>query len=109
MAPDSNVAGEVVRKTVLIVEDNASLRHALCKLFKRKADLDVCGVAKNGNEALEVAAQLHPDLVVLDLLMPEMNGLDTARALRGAAHRSPDLVQCHRRESFRASETDRNF
>lgn len=77
-----HIAGDVVRNTVLIVEDNASLRHALSELFKRKADFDVCGVAKNGHEAIELAGQLHPDLIVLDLLMPEMNGLDTARALK---------------------------
>jgi len=82
MAPDFHIAGDVVRKTVLIVEDNASLRHALCGLFRRKADLDVCGVAENGREAIEVAGRLQPDLIVLDLLMPEMNGLDTARALK---------------------------
>jgi CheY-like chemotaxis protein len=82
MAPDSNVAGDVVQKTVLIVEDNASLRHALCKLFKHKGCFDVCGAAKNGHEAIEEAGRLHPDLIVLDLLMPEMNGLDAAHALR---------------------------
>ena len=71
-----------MRKTVLIAEDNASLRHALCELFKRKADFDVCGVAKNGREAIEAADRLHPDLIVLDFLMPDMNGLDAAYALR---------------------------
>jgi CheY-like chemotaxis protein len=77
-----HAAGDVVRKTVLIVDDNASLRHALCELFSRQADFDVCGVAQNGREAIEVAGRLHPDLIVLDLLMPEMNGLEAARALK---------------------------
>jgi DNA-binding NarL/FixJ family response regulator len=71
-----------VRKTVLIVEDNASLRRALCELFKRQTDFDVCGVAENGREAIEAADRLHADLVVLDFLMPDMNGLDAAYALR---------------------------
>jgi CheY-like chemotaxis protein len=75
-------AGDIVRKTVLIVEDNESLRQALCELFRRQADFDVCGVAQNGREAIEVADRLHPDLIVLDLLMPEMNGLEAARALK---------------------------
>jgi DNA-binding NarL/FixJ family response regulator len=77
-----HIAGDVVRKTVLIVEDNASLRHALSELFKRQTDFDVCGVAQNGREAIEVGGKLHPDLIVLDLLMPEMNGLDAARGLK---------------------------
>jgi DNA-binding NarL/FixJ family response regulator len=71
-----------VRKTVLIVDDNAAVRHALCELFKRQADFDVCGVAANGREAIEAATRLHPDLIVLDLLMPVMNGLDAARVLK---------------------------
>jgi two-component system, chemotaxis family, chemotaxis protein CheY len=75
-------AGDVVRKTVLIVDDSVFVRHALCELFKRQPDFDVCGVAENGREAIEVASQLHPDLIVLDLSMPVMNGLDAARVLK---------------------------
>lgn len=74
-------ARDVVRKTVLIVEDNASLRRALCALFQRRTNFDVCG-AQDGCEAIEVAGRLRPDLVVLDLLMPVMNGLDAARELK---------------------------
>jgi DNA-binding NarL/FixJ family response regulator len=73
---------DVVRKTVLIAEDNASLRRAIYELFKCKSDFDVCGVAENGREAIEAANRLHPDLIVLDFLMPDMNGLDAAYALR---------------------------
>lgn len=81
MAPEFTSQCDVVRKTVLIVEDNASLRRALCALFKRHMDFDVCGV-ENGNEAIEVAARGHLDLIVLDFFMPDMNGLDAARALK---------------------------
>jgi DNA-binding NarL/FixJ family response regulator len=75
-------AGDVVRKMVLIVDDNAFVRNALCELFKRQADFDVCGVAENGREAIEAAGRLHPDLIVTDLSMPVMNGLDAARVLK---------------------------
>jgi two-component system, chemotaxis family, chemotaxis protein CheY len=75
-------AGDVVRKTVLIVDDSVFVRRALCELFKRQPDFDVCGVAENGREAIEVASRLHPDLIVLDLSMPVMNGLDAARVLK---------------------------
>lgn len=68
---------------VLIVDDNVFIRHALCELFKRQADFNVCGVAENGREeAIEAAGRLHPDLIVLDLSMPVMNGLDAARVLK---------------------------
>jgi two-component system chemotaxis response regulator CheY len=69
-------------KTVLIVDDNPSIRKALCELFKREADFEVCGEAENGEEAIERAHALRPDLVVLDLSMPVMNGLDAARVLK---------------------------
>ena len=69
-------------KTILIVDDNAHIRLALCELFKREADFEVCGEAENGKEAIAKALELHPDLIVLDLSMPVMNGLDAARELK---------------------------
>jgi two-component system chemotaxis response regulator CheY len=69
-------------KAVLIVDDNALIRQTLCEIFKREGDFKVCGEAENGREAIEKAEQLHPDLIVLDLSMPVMNGLDAARVLK---------------------------
>ena len=56
-----------VAKTVLIVDDNAFIRQALCELFEREADFDVCGEAENGKDAIKKAQELRPDLIVLDL------------------------------------------
>jgi DNA-binding NarL/FixJ family response regulator len=67
---------------VLIVDDNASIRAALCELFSSQADFAVCGEAENGQEAIERAQELRPDLIVMDISMPVMNGLDAARMLR---------------------------
>ena len=69
-------------KTVLIVDDNALIRHRLCELFQSQADFDVCGEAENGKEAIDRAWELRPDLIVLDFSMPVMNGFDAARALK---------------------------
>jgi two-component system chemotaxis response regulator CheY len=69
-------------KTILIVDDNAYIRRELCKLFKREEDFEICGEAENGKEAIEKALELRPDLIVLDLSMPIMNGLDAARGLK---------------------------
>jgi two-component system, chemotaxis family, chemotaxis protein CheY len=66
----------------LIVDDSAYIRHVLCEAFKKKSDLKVCGEAGNGKEAIEKAQELRPDLIVLDLSMPVMNGLDAARMLK---------------------------
>src|SRR5437763_12343476 len=69
-------------KTILIADDNAYVRQALCQVFKREADFEICGEAENGKEAIAKALELHPDLIVLDLSMPIMNGLDAARELK---------------------------
>jgi chemotaxis response regulator CheB len=68
-------------KSVLIVDDSAYIRQALCELFKQDADFLVCGEAENGKEAIKKAQELHPDLIVLDLSMPVMNGF-AARVLK---------------------------
>jgi DNA-binding NarL/FixJ family response regulator len=69
-------------KLVLVVDDNAVIRHALCEVFTSEADFDVCGEAENGRDAIEKAQALQPDLIVMDLSMPVMNGIDAAHALK---------------------------
>jgi len=69
-------------KSVLIVDDSPRIREALCELFTAQAGLYVCGQAENGQEAIEKARQLRPDLIVMDISMPVMNGLDAARVLK---------------------------
>jgi DNA-binding NarL/FixJ family response regulator len=69
-------------KTILIVDDNAYIRQALCTLFKCESDFEVCGEAENGRETITKALELNPDLIVLDLSMPVLNGLDAARELK---------------------------
>jgi DNA-binding NarL/FixJ family response regulator len=69
-------------KAVLIVDDNGVIRRVLCEAFKKETDFEVCGEAENGKTAIEKAQELRPDLIVLDLSMPVMNGLDAARALK---------------------------
>ena len=69
-------------RTVMIVDDNAQVRRAVCELFIRAGDFEVCAEAENGREAIEKAQQLRPDLIVTDLSMPIMNGLEEARLLK---------------------------
>ena len=68
-------------KSILIVDDNRLLRRCIHQLFEEEHDFEVCGEAENGREALEMAQQLRPDAILLDLAMPVMNGLDAARVL----------------------------
>ena len=79
---DRNRSVAPMAKTILVVDDSAYVRQALCELFQREADFEICGEAENGKEAIAKALELHPDLIVLDLSMPIMNGLDAARELK---------------------------
>jgi len=67
---------------VLIVDDSPAVRRIVRVLFEDDTTFAVCGEAENGREGLEKAEELRPDLVVMDLIMPVMNGLDAARAIR---------------------------
>jgi DNA-binding NarL/FixJ family response regulator len=69
-------------RSVLVVDDNTVIRQALCQFFGAEADFEICGEAENGREAIEKAQKLHPDLIVLDISMPVMNGLEAARVLK---------------------------
>lgn len=73
---------------ILIADDDASIRRLLRRLIESHPDWTVCGDALNGHEAIDKAAELSPDVVVLDLAMPTMNGLQAAREI---SHNRPDL------------------
>ena len=79
-------------KAILIVDDNAYVRQMICEAFKRESDFEVCGEAENGKEAIDKALALHPELIVLDLSMPVMNGLDAARELKNRMPSVPLLM-----------------
>jgi len=67
---------------VLLVDDSAIMRSMVRRLFESQPDFEVSGEAENGQEAIEKAANLKPDLIILDLAMPVMTGLDAAPVLR---------------------------
>jgi DNA-binding NarL/FixJ family response regulator len=69
-------------KNILIVDDSPAVRRSLRAVLGRRDDWEVCGEAENGREGVDKALQLRPDLVLLDLSMPVMNGFQAARELR---------------------------
>lgn len=67
---------------ILLADDHDLMRRGIRDLLESDPGLEVCGEASNGREAIELARRLKPDVAVLDLTMPEMNGLEVIRQLR---------------------------
>ena len=91
-------------KSVLIAEDHALMRQAICNLFSSQEDFEVCGDAENGQEAVEMAQVFGPDLIVLDLSMPVMNGIEAARAMRELTPETPIIAFSEYSDVFSESE-----
>jgi DNA-binding NarL/FixJ family response regulator len=77
----------------MVVDDNPAIRRALKNILEFNHDWEVCGEAVDGRDGVEKAKQLSPDLIVLDLSMPIMNGLEAARVLHQIMPQVP-LILC---------------
>ena len=66
---------------ILVADDHQSVRGLVCGVLAAQEDWLVCGEATNGREGVEMALQLKPDVVILDISMPELNGLEAARQI----------------------------
>jgi DNA-binding NarL/FixJ family response regulator len=73
---------------ILVVDDNSLLRFALIEDFNLRDDFEVVGEAEHGQQAIELAERLAPDVILLDLVMPTMNGVEATAAIN---ERYPDL------------------
>ena len=79
-------------KTVLIADDRGEVRKATRKVVESIPGCVVCGEAVDGADAVQKARELEPDLVIMDLAMPHMNGFDAARALRITGSHVPIIL-----------------
>jgi DNA-binding NarL/FixJ family response regulator len=77
-----------MRKRVLIADDSTSVRDVIRTFLRDQEEIEICGEAVDGLDALEKAQSLKPDLILLDLVMPEVNGAMVASILK---HKMPDL------------------
>lgn len=68
--------------TVLIADDHTVVRQGLCALLNSEKDIEVIGEAENGRQAVELAKSLNPSVVVMDILMPMLNGTEAARQIK---------------------------
>jgi DNA-binding NarL/FixJ family response regulator len=93
-----------VPKSVLVVDDNAFVRQVLCLAFTSEAGFDVCGETENGRDAIEKAQALQPDLIVMDLSMPVMNGIEATRALKTLMPMVPVIIFSEYSDAFSEKE-----
>lgn len=77
---------------ILIADDSDVVRRGVCGILSSEKDLEVCGEARDGSETLQNARELLPDLILLDISMPGMNGLEVARRLREEVRKAKILM-----------------
>jgi CheY-like chemotaxis protein len=68
-------------RRVLIADDNPDVRKMICRIFEPEKAFELCAEAVNGEHAVALARQYLPDLIILDLSMPIMNGMEAARVI----------------------------
>jgi DNA-binding NarL/FixJ family response regulator len=90
-----------MRTRILLADDHALVRQGFRALLAAMPDVEVVGEAANGREALHLIRALAPDLVLMDIAMPELNGLDaTAHALRDRPELKVIIVSMHATEAY---------
>lgn len=104
--------GTAVMTKILIADDNAVIRGGLSRLLRTHEDWEVCGEARDGQEAVDKSCELGPDVVVLDFRMPGLNGIDAARKISSLSpgipillwtmYLSPELCETAKRVGIRA-------
>jgi DNA-binding NarL/FixJ family response regulator len=77
---------------VLVVDDFAGFRDAICSMLRNRPDMLVVGEASDGLEAVRKAEDLQPDLIVLNLSMPKLNGLEATRRIRMLSPKSKIII-----------------
>jgi len=84
--------GAPLQPRILVVDDHDSTRRAMRLLLEREDNFVVCGEASDGKEALDRAVKLRPDVIVMDVAMPKMNGLQAAEQMSKDLPHTPVLL-----------------
>lgn len=88
---------------LVVVDDHAMFRDGLISLLGQESDFEVVGIAADGRQAVEICRQQNPDILLVDLAMPEWDGLEVIRRVREAGHcRHAVLLSMHRHPSIAA-------
>jgi DNA-binding NarL/FixJ family response regulator len=87
--------------TILLVEDHEIVRDGLAALLKMEADIKIIGQAADGHQAVTKFSELRPDIVVMDIAMPQLNGLEAARQiLKGTPGSKIILLSAHNDDAY---------
>ncbi|MCS7314287.1 MAG: response regulator transcription factor [Bryobacterales bacterium] len=89
---------------VLLADDHALVRQGFRLILSAQPDIEIVGEAGNGREALELVEKLRPDVVVMDVAMPEMNGIEATRRLAALAPRTRVLALSMHKDSVYVRE-----
>jgi len=92
---------------IVIADDHDLIRRGVRTLLESRADWEICGEAHTGREAVEQAGKLRPDVVVLDISMPDLNGIDAAKRIRKEAPEAEILIlSAHYTDQFWVGTTE---
>ena len=96
-----------VRLQILLADDNEPFRRRLRNLVDKSPDLEVLGEASDGEEAIRLARELQPDVVITDVVMPQLNGIEATRRIK---RESPGVaviaLSMHGEDGFRRAMLD---
>ena len=77
---------------ILLVDDHTAAREELASIVEAQEEMNVVGQAGNGEDGVRLAAELHPDIVVMDVVMPGMNGLAASREINASSSQARILA-----------------
>ena len=95
---------KLIMLRILLADDHAMVRKGFRLILETQPDMQIVGEAGNGREAVELAEQLHPDVVVMDVAMPELNGIEATRRLVASAPRTRVLALSMHKDSVYVRE-----
>ena len=102
--PRAGERGNMKKIRIVLADDHSVVRQGFRRILEAQPDMEIVGEASNGREALEQAAKLTPDVVVMDVAMPELNGIEATRRLSEATPHSRVLALSMHKDSVYVRE-----